>query len=73
MPRHKRHDRPVLKKLSIRASLVAQVDASLKDPVTQEPEFGSWSEVVQELLEGWLDGKHKISRKPFRAKLDDLL
>ena len=73
MPRHKQTDRPQAKKLSLRSSLVAQVDAGLTDPTTGRPEFAAWSEVVEALLEGWLDGKFNIHRKPYRMNLGDLL
>lgn len=71
MPRHKQTDRPVAKKLSLRSSIVEQVDAGLVDPLTKKPDFGSWSEVVEALLEGWLDGKFKIHKKPYSMNLSE--
>lgn len=65
MPRHKQTDRPRNKKLSLRSSVVDQVDAALIDPLTRKPEFGLWSELVESLLEGWLDGKFTTHLKPF--------
>jgi hypothetical protein len=72
MPRHKRHDRPVQKKINFRESLVSQVDASLRDPLTGQPRFASWSELLHELLDGWLDGRFKVSIEPFRMNLEEL-
>ncbi len=71
MPRHKHTDRPRNKKLSLRGSIVDQVDAALIDPLTSRPEFGSWSELVEGLLEGWLDGKFTIHIKPFTMNLKE--
>lgn len=72
MPRHKRHDRPVQKKINFRSSLIEQVDASLMDPLTGQPRFASYSELLHELLEGWLDGRFKTTIEPFRMNLEDL-
>jgi len=71
MPRHKQTDRPRNKKLSLRSSIVDQVDAALVDPTTQRPEFGLWSELVEALLEGWLDHKFSIHLKPFSMNLKE--
>jgi len=71
MPRHKQTDRPRNKKLSLRGSLVDQVDAALVDPLTTRPEFGSWAELVESLLEGWLDGKFVVHTKPFTMNLKE--
>jgi hypothetical protein len=73
MPRHKQTDRPVNKKLSLRQSVVEQVDAALVDPLTKKPEFGSWSEVIEALLEGWLDGRFKIHKDSYSTNLKDLI
>jgi len=71
MPRHKQTDRPIAKKLSLRSSIVAQVDAALVDPTTGRPEFGSWAELIESLLEGWLDGKFEVRHKPYTANLQE--
>lgn len=73
MPRHRQTDRPVAKKLSLRQSLVEQVDASLVDPLTHRPEFGSWSELVEALLEGWLDRRFEVHLKPYSTNLKEFL
>lgn len=73
MPRHKQTDRPKNKKLSLRGSIVDQVDAALVDPTTGRPEFGSWAELVEALLEGWLDGKFQTHIKPFTMNFKELL
>lgn len=73
MPRHKRYDRPVHKKIHLPESVVEQVDASLRDPLTDATRFGGWQELVQELLEQWLDGRIQIHLKPFRINLDNLM
>lgn len=73
MPRHKRHDRPVEKIISFPQSIVEQVDASLRDPLTQRTRFGGWSELLTTLLSKWLDGEVKCHIEPFRMNLDDLV
>ncbi len=73
MPRHKQTDRPVAKKLSLRQSIVEQVDAALVDPTTKRPEFGSWAELVESLLEGWLDGRFEVRQKPFTANFKEFI
>lgn len=73
MPRHKHTDRPVNKKLSLRQSLVEQVDAALVDPTTKRPEFGSWSELVEALIEAWLDRKVEVHIKPYSTNLKEFL
>lgn len=73
MPRHKQTDRPVAKKLSLRSSLVAQVDTALVDPTTGRPEFGSWADLVEALLEGWLDRKFEVHIKPFSSNFKEFL
>lgn len=71
MPRHKHTDRPTNKKLSLRSSIVEQVDAALVDPLTKKPDFGSWSEVVEALLEGWLDGRFIIHKASYSMNLKE--
>lgn len=73
MPRHKQTDRPRNKKLSLRSSLVDQVDAALVDPLTSRPEFGSWAELIEALLEGWLDRKFEIHIKPYSTNLKEFM
>jgi hypothetical protein len=72
MPRHKQVDAPVKKRISLRSSVITQVDAGLIDPFTGKPQFGLWSQLVESLLIQWLDGKIEVQIKPFRADLDDL-
>jgi metal-responsive CopG/Arc/MetJ family transcriptional regulator len=49
-------------KLSIDASLAAEVDLRLEDPVTRKPKYGARSQLVQLLLRDYLnrlDGKER--------------
>ncbi len=73
MPRHKQTDRPRHKKLSLRSSLVDQVDAALVDPLTQKPEFGLWSELIESLIEGWLDHRFAVRIKPYSTNMKEFL
>lgn len=73
MPRHKQTDRPRNKKLSLRSSIVDQVDAALVDPTTGRPEFGLWSELIEALIEGWLDRKFEIHIKPYSANFSEFI
>lgn len=74
MGRRKFTDSPVSKKISIRESLIEQVDAQLLDPLSDEPAYGSWSKLVEMLVAGWLEGKYEVPSFPLRTlNLDDLL
>jgi len=35
------------------------------------PEFGSWAELIETLLEGWLDRKFVIHIKPYSTNLKE--
>lgn len=72
MPNPKRLDAGVKKTLLLRGSLVAQVDASLVDKLTNEPTYGAWKTLVEELLELWLKGQAKTSLQPIQIDLTDL-
>lgn len=73
MPRAKHSDPPVKKTITIRESLVTQTDLSLIDALTNEPAYGAWSSLVEELLEKWLKGEVKLSSfSPVRVDLSDL-
>lgn len=74
MGRHKQHDRPTEKKLSLRSSVVSEVEGSLVDPLTKKPAYGSFSTLIEQLLEGWMDGRFKVPGiEPYRVNMDDLL
>lgn len=71
MGRHKKHDRPIRIHFTVRSSIWSQVEASMIDPLSKKRSYGSASELVDELLEGWLDGKFKTSQEPFRMNLEE--
>lgn len=73
MGRHRQLDRPTEKKLSLRSSVVEQTEGSLIDPLTKKPAYGSFAVLVEQLLEGWLDGRFKVSIEPYRMDMGDLL
>lgn len=74
MPRPRQNDRPVKKKLSIRQSLINEVDLALRDPLTNRPGYGDWSTLVESLLNEWLEGNVTIGIKPApRVPLDEFL
>lgn len=54
MPRVKRINRPVEKKISLPEDLVAQVDLHLYSELEEKVPFGSWSALVETLLRGHL-------------------
>lgn len=69
-PRHT--DPPVYKKIALRTSTVKSVDVAIVDPLTGGPRYGAWGELVDNLLDQWLEGKIKGPFEPFRANLEDL-
>lgn len=69
----KQLDRPVKKTFSLRESIVEQVEITLRDPFTDEPAYGSWSGLLEELLTMWLEGKVKTSLAPLRLDLSELI
>lgn len=74
MPRPRKIDRPIDKKLSLRSSIVEEVDLHLADPLTHKPRYGAWAELVETLLRNWASGKYPdVSPQPKTIGLDDLL
>lgn len=73
MARPRLVDRPVAKKLSLRSSLVNEVDNQLADRLTGKPSYGAWTELIEALIKQWLDGNVDIHLKPKQVDLDDLL
>ena len=73
MPRPRLVDRPVAKKLSLRSSIVNEVDNQLADRLTGKPSYGAWTELVESLINKWLAGEVDIHLKPKQVDLDDLL
>jgi hypothetical protein len=74
MPRPRKVDRPIDKKLSIRTSIVEEIDAQLADPLTGKPRYGAWTELVESLLQKWMVGEIPIVHlQPKTVELDDLL
>lgn len=68
------NDRPMKKNLSLRTSLIAEVDLSLNDPLTGKPQLGLWSDLVMLLLIEWLENRVDIPIKPTpKVKLDDFI
>jgi metal-responsive CopG/Arc/MetJ family transcriptional regulator len=55
LPRPRHEVRPHDWKLSIPQDLAAEVDLLLWDPVLQKPRYGGRSELVTQLLRGWLE------------------
>lgn len=70
MGRHKLHDRPKPKTLSLPQSVVDATDLALRDPLGGEPRYGLWSEVVAALLDKWQKGEVKIHIEPYRLNLE---
>ena len=74
MPRPRKVDRPIDKKLSIRTSIVEEIDSQLADPLTGKPRYGAWTELVESLLMKWMSGEiEDIHIKPKTVDLGDLL
>lgn len=69
MGRHKSPDRPVTKGISLKSSLVKMTDAALMDPLTGQPQYGLWSELVESLLDKWIKGEVSVRIQPFRMNL----
>ena len=73
MPRPRLVDRPVDKKLSIRTTIVTEIDSQLADSLTGKPRYGAWTELVEALLMKWMSGEVDIHLKPKTVDLEDLL
>lgn len=74
MPRPRKTDRPIDKKLSLRGSVVNEIDAQLADPLTGKPRYGAWAELVESLLRKWASGEVPgVPLQPKTIELDDLL
>ncbi len=74
MPRPRKIDRPIDKKLSLRSSIVNEIDAQLADPLTGKPRYGAWAELVETLLRKWASGEFpEVHPQPKTIELDDLL
>ena len=73
MSRPRLVDRPIDKKLSLRTSIVQEIDSQLADPLTGKPRYGAWTELVESLLQEWMVGKVDIRVKPKTVDLDDLM
>ncbi|KKL46545.1 hypothetical protein LCGC14_2344530 [marine sediment metagenome] len=74
MPRPRLVDRPLDKKLSLRTSIVKEVDSQLADPLTGKPRYGAWTELVESLLLRWACGEvPEVHHQPKVESLDDLL
>ena len=74
MPRPRLVDRPVDKKLSLRTSIVTEIDSQLADSLTGKPRYGAWTELVESLLNKWLSGEiPDIHIKPKIVDLGDML
>lgn len=74
MSRARQNDRPFKKRLSLRSSIVAEVDAALVDPLRGKPHYAEWSTLVELLLVEWLAGRIQLPLIPTQGKrLDDLL
>lgn len=55
MPRVKSPIRPVQKSIHLPEDLVARVDLKLYSALENRVPFGAWSELIQALLNRWLD------------------
>lgn len=73
MSRPRLVDRPMDKKLSLRTSIVKEIDSQLADPLTGKPRYGAWTELVESLLQEWMIGEIDIRVKPKIVDLDDLM
>ena len=74
MSRPRLVDRPIDKKLSLRTSLVAEIDGQLADKLTGKPRYGAWTELVESLLQKWACGEvPEVRMQPKTVELDDLL
>jgi len=73
MARPRLVDRPVAKKLSLRSSLVTEIDSQLADQLTGKPSYGAWTELIEALLKKWLEGEVDVHLKPKQVSLEDLL
>lgn len=54
MARPRKTDRPVEKSISMRASLVAEVDLHLFSELEGKVPFGAWSKLVEQLLTDYM-------------------
>jgi hypothetical protein len=74
MPRPRKVDRPIDKKLSLRSSIVIEIDSQLADVLTGKPKYGAWAELVESLLNEWASGRVPgVRLQPKTIELDDLL
>ncbi len=74
MPRPRLVDRPIDKKLSLRTSIVKEIDSQLADPLTGKPRYGAWTELVESLLQKWSCGEvPEVHHQPKVVDLDDLM
>ncbi|KKN12379.1 hypothetical protein LCGC14_1016900 [marine sediment metagenome] len=74
MPRPRLVDRPIDKKLSLRTSIVKEIDSQLADPLTGKPRYGAWTELVESLLHKWACGEvPEVHHQPKIVDLDDLM
>lgn len=70
MPRPRKVDKPVNKNLSIRSSLVEEIDNQLADVLTGKPRYGAWGELIESLLTKWLEGD--VPTCHLKPKIEDL-
>lgn len=47
-------DPPVLKNVSLPASLVVEVELRMYDPSTMKARYGGWSTLVERLIREWI-------------------
>lgn len=74
MPRPRKVDRPIDKKMSLRESVVMEIDTQLADPLTKKPRYGAWAELVESLLNEWASGNVPgVRLQPKTIELDDML
>ena len=74
MSRPRLVDRPMDKKLTLRTSVVKEIDSQLADPLTGKPRYGAWTELVESLLNEWAcGGIPQVRFQPKIVELDDLL
>ena len=74
MPRPRLVDRPMDKRLTLRTSVVKEIDSQLADPLTGKPRYGAWTELVESLLNEWAcGGVPQIRNQPKTVDLEDLL
>lgn len=73
MSRLKLTDPQEPKRVYIRRSLREQTEAAIVDPLDGQPRYGAWSELINSLLDEWLEGRVPGAVvQPFRMDLTDL-